>query len=213
MASGSNFNYSTDGNSKTYLALGDSYTIGQSVPVTDRFPVQTKNWLQAAGIKMAEPEIIATTGWTSDNLKNAIAVQNPHGPYNVVSVLIGVNDQYQFHDTTGYRERFTGLLNTSIALAGNLRGHVFVLSIPDYSVTPFAANSDTAMIRIQIDQFNTINKSVTNQYGCNYLDITASTREAKNDATLLASDGLHPSGKEYQKWAARLGPMMVSALR
>jgi lysophospholipase L1-like esterase len=198
---------------KNYLALGDSYTIGQSVPVTDRFPVQTKNWLTDQGIIISDPQIIATTGWTTDNLKAAIAAQNPQGPYDVVSLLIGVNDQYQRHDTIGYRERFYQLLTTVIQLAGSRRDHVFVLSIPDYSVTPFAQYSDTAFIRRQIDQFNVINKEVTLQNHCGYLDITPSTREAKNDPSLLAGDGLHPSGKEYRKWSERLGPMMKAVLQ
>jgi lysophospholipase L1-like esterase len=131
----------------------------------------------------------------------------------VVSLLIGVNDQYQTHDTSGYRQRFLNLLNTSIQLAGNHRDHVFVLSIPDYSVTPFAQFSDTAFIRLQIDQFNAINKEVTLQNNCKYLDITPSTRQAKYDASLLATDGLHPSGKEYYKWSELLGPMMKAVLQ
>jgi lysophospholipase L1-like esterase len=198
---------------KKYLALGDSYTIGQSVPESDRFPVQTKKWLVDSSINMLAPEIIAATGWPTTSLQNAIASQNPQGPYDVVSLLIGVNDQYQTHDTIGYRGRFLQLLNTSIQLAANRNDHVFVLSIPDYSVTPFAQFSDTALIRRQIDQFNVINKQVTLQRNCNYLDITPSTREAKNDPTLLAGDGLHPSGKEYKKWAERLAPMMKVVLQ
>lgn len=198
---------------KTYLALGDSYTIGQSVPASDRFPVQTAQWLSSAGIIMSNSQIIATTGWTTTNLADAIAAMHTSGPYSVVSLLIGVNDQYQMHDTIGYRARFTSLLNTSVSLAGNQRDHVFVVSIPDYSITPFAAGSDTATIHRQIDQFNLINKQVTAQSQCNYLDITPSTREALNDPSLLAADGLHPSGKEYKKWADRLGPMMLDKLR
>jgi lysophospholipase L1-like esterase len=198
---------------KKFLALGDSYTIGQSVAEADRFPVQTKKWLVDSGINILAPEIIAATGWPTTSLQNAIASQNPQGPYDVVSLLIGVNDQYQMHDTTGYRGRFLQLLNTSIQLAGNRNDHVFVLSIPDYSVTPFAQFSDTAFIRQQIDQFNSINKQVTAQRNCYYLDITPSTREAKNDPSLLAGDGLHPSGKEYKKWADRLGPMMKVVLQ
>lgn len=198
---------------KNYLALGDSYTIGQSVSETERFPVQTKKWLADNGINLAAPQIIAATGWSTTVLQNAIALQNVAGPFDVVSLLIGVNDQYQFQDTTGYRNRFTGLLNTAIQLTGNRRNHVFVLSVPDYSVTPFAQYSDTAFIRQQIDQFNVINKEVTLQNSCSYLDITPSTREAKNDPSLIAIDGLHPSGKEYKKWAERLGPLMKTVLQ
>lgn len=198
---------------KTFLALGDSYTIGQSVTTTERFPAQTTALLRSAGINITDPKYIAATGWTTDILASAINNQQPLGTFSVVSLLIGVNDQYQRHDTTGYRQRFRDLLNTSILLAGNKRNHVFVLSIPDYGVTPFGGSSDTGFINRQIDQFNNINREETMQASCQYIDITASTREALSDPTLIASDGLHPSGKEYSKWANRLAPMMSSVLR
>jgi lysophospholipase L1-like esterase len=200
------------GTAKTWLALGDSYTIGQGVEAADRFPTQTVNILRQAGINMNIPDYIATTGWTSGVLTNQVQSQNP-GQYDVVSLLIGVNDQYQTHDTTGYRQRFTGLLQKAIQLARGKKENVFVLSIPDYSVTPFAAFSDTARIRQEIDWFNAINRHVTQQFQCPYLDITPSTREALYDRTLLASDGLHPSKIEYRKWAVRLGPMVEAAVR
>lgn len=196
------------------LSLGDSYTIGQSVSSTATFPAQTANWLNAyTSLVCGQPQIIATTGWTTTNLQNAIATQNPQGPYDIVTLLIGVNDQYQRQDTGSYRFRFTQLLIKSISLANGLPKHVFVLSIPDYSVTPFAASSDTARIRREIDFFNSINKDVSTVYGVNYLDITPSTRMAKNDPSLLAPDGLHPSGVEYKKWAERLGPQIKEALQ
>lgn len=198
---------------KTYLALGDSYTIGQSVTQADRFPAQTTALLKSSGIRMADPKYIATSGWRTDDLYAAIMNQQPTGSFDVVSLLIGVNDQYQRRDTTGYRDRFRQLLLRSISLAGNKRNHVFVLSIPDYSVTPFAANADTAFIRMQIDQFNQINRQVTLIESCQYLYITPSTREAASDLSLIAPDGLHPSGKEYGKWAGWLAPMMRSVLR
>ncbi len=201
------------GSSKTYLALGDSYTIGASVEASQRFPVQTREWLVANGIKMNAPEIIATSGWTTLNLESAINFQNPVGPYDVVSLLIGVNDQYQGHNSNGYRDRFTSLLRKAIQLTGDKPSHVFVLSIPDYSVTPFAMYRDVATIRKEIDEFNVINKEVTLQYNCVYLDITPSTREASSDPSLVAGDGLHPSGKEYKKWAERLGPLMKVVLQ
>ena len=197
---------------KKWLALGDSYTIGQGVTAAERFPAQTANILQQSGINMATPAYIATTGWTTTDLSNAIQTQNP-GTYDVVSLLIGVNDQYQNHDTTGYRQRFTNLLEKAIQLANGKRNHVFVLSIPDYSVTPFAGGSDTARIRKELDGFNAINKSVTDAYNCPYLDITTLTREALTDRSLLAADGLHPSGKEYKLWADRLAPMMMPVLK
>ncbi len=197
---------------KTYLALGDSYTIGQSVAEAARFPNQTAAWLKTNGINLTVTDIIATTGWTTNSLQSALNVQNPVN-HDVVSLLIGVNDQYQTHDTTGYRQRFTLLLERSVQLAKGKKENVFVLSIPDYSVTPFAAGYDTARIRLEIDWFNAINKEVTALYNCAYLDITASTREARYDPSLIATDGLHPSGSEYKKWADRLGPLMLPVLK
>ncbi|HYK46990.1 MAG TPA: GDSL-type esterase/lipase family protein, partial [Parafilimonas sp.] len=119
-------------------------------------------------------------------------------------LLIGVNDQYQHLDTAGYRERFTECLEAAIRFAGNNRHHVFVLSIPDYSVTPFAADSDTAQIAKEIDEFNAINKAITFSYNVSYIDITPLTRDADDDRSLIANDGLHPSEKEYARWATLL---------
>lgn len=200
------------GPKKTWLALGDSYTIGQSVAAADRFAAQTANLLKLSGINIGEPDYIATTGWTTNNLSTAIATQNPAN-HDVVSLLIGVNDQYQTHDTSGYRQRFASLLDKAIQLANGKTDHVFVLSIPDYSVTPFAAGSDTAQIRKEIDWFNAINSQVTQSYNVAYLDITPGTRLAKTNPALLASDGLHPSGLEYKNWANRLAPMMLPVLK
>ena len=202
-----------DDSSKSFLALGDSYTIGQSVSDPERFPAQTVSFLRSYGIIIKDPQYIATTGWTTGNLATAIQSQNPVGPYSVVTLLIGVNDEYQTHDTTGYRQRFRSLLLKSVELAGNSRNHVFVLSIPDYSVTPFAMGHDTATIRKEIDWFNDINRQVTAQEQCHYLDITPSTRLALNDPSLIAFDGLHPSGKEYGIWASMLAPMMNPVLK
>lgn len=197
---------------KTYLALGDSYTIGQGVSETERYPVQTQKWLIANGIKMKAPTIIATTGWTTINLADAMKTQLTADNFDIVSLLIGVNDQYQRLGLVGYKERFSSLLKRAIQLAGNKPSHVIVLSIPDYSVTPFARNSDIASIRKDINEFNLANKEITLLNNCVYLDITPSTREAANDPTLVANDGLHPSGKEYKKWTERLGPIMKAVL-
>lgn len=196
----------------TWLALGDSYTIGQSVNPIDRFPTQTATLLLQQGIQVQTPAYIATTGWTTNNLQSNINSSNPN-KHTVVSLLIGVNDQYQFRDTTGYRQRFTQLLAKAIELANGKQQNVFVLSIPDYSVTPFAASFDTAQIRKEIDWFNNINRTVTQQYNCPYLDITPSTREGRTNRSLIAADGLHPSALEYKRWADRLVPLLVQALK
>jgi lysophospholipase L1-like esterase len=197
-----------------YLALGDSYTVGQGVPAGERYPVQTKNWLVENGVPgITDPQIIATSGWTTTALQTAIRNQNPMGPYDVVSLLIGVNDQYREMDTARYRRKFTELLQQSISLANNLPSHVFVLSIPDYSVTPFAMSLNVDKIKRQIDEFNEINKQISLSFHVQYLDITPSTREAKNNPALLCSDGLHPSGLEYKKWAEQLGPLMKAVLQ
>lgn len=203
---------SVSNTAKTWLALGDSYTIGQGVSETERFPAQTVNWLKTNGININTPTYIATTGWTTTNLQNAINVQNPAN-FDIVSLLIGVNDQYQTHDTSGYRQRFTALLLKAIEIAKGKKENVVVLSIPDYSVTPFASLRDTAIIRQEIDWFNAINKSVTTAINCPYLDITPSTREARYNQSLIAGDGLHPSGLEYLRWADKLGPMLLLLLK
>jgi len=196
-----------------WLALGDSYTIGESVNEDERFPAQTVALLKNDSLLINLPRYIATTGWTTQNLLDAIAMQNPQGPFDVVSLLIGVNDQYQHMDTAGYRLRFTQCLLNAITLAGNKKAHVFVVSIPDYSVTPFAQQSDTIHIRKEIDEFNAINKAITLSFDISYTDITPFTREAKHDASLIASDGLHPSGKEYAKWATLLAPGIAKVLK
>jgi lysophospholipase L1-like esterase len=208
-----NIDTSANAGNFTWLALGDSYTIGQSVNENERFPAQIISLLKNDSIFIKAPQYIATTGWTTLNLLDAIAAQQPKGPFDIVTLLIGVNDQYQHFDTAGYRVHFNQCLLNAIALAGNKKDHVFVLSIPDYSVTPFAQNSDTAQISKEIDEFNAINKTITLSFGISYTDITPLTREMKNDASLIAYDGLHPSGKEYAEWAALLAPEFIKILK
>lgn len=198
---------------RRYLALGDSYTIGQNVFEKDRFPAQTVTLLRQQGIAINDPEYIAVTGWTTNNLKLAINSQKPQGPYDIVTLLIGVNDQYQHLDTAGYRVRFNDLLNKSIELAGNRISRVFVLSIPDYSATPFVSTTEKPRVSKEIDWFNAINKDITLQNKIVYVDITPSTREANNNSALVATDGLHPSGVQYKIWADMLAPLIKKALQ
>ncbi|KAI9432897.1 G-D-S-L family lipolytic protein [Russula earlei] len=199
-----------DTSGKTWLALGDSYTIGQSVDSNQRFPAQAGNLLQSMGISISPIQYIATTGWTTIDLQNAITSRHPQ-THNVVTLLIGVNDQYQGLDTGSYRVHFIQLLQESIQLAGSNNNHVFVLSIPDYGVTPFGGGD--ASISRDIDTFNAINRQVTAQYRCTYIDITGDTRVMGTDHSLIANDGLHPSAKEYAVWAGKLAPLMAIALR
>jgi lysophospholipase L1-like esterase len=196
---------------KTYLALGDSYTIGQSVSEVERFPNQTVSLLRNLGIKINDPQIIATTGWTTKNLIDAINSANLQNNFDVVSLLIGVNNQYQGRSLDEYKTEFTLLLNRAIQLSGNKPMHVFVLSIPDYSVTPFASGSNKPKIAAEIDQFNAANKTISLQFGVNYIDITPISREP--DPSFIANDGLHPSGKQYKRWADFLAPVIKASLQ
>lgn len=196
-----------------YLALGDSYTIGQSVEATERFPYLTALLLRAQHTPLNDPDYIATTGWTTANLLAAINNAGDLGTFDIVSLLIGVNDQYQHLDTAGYRARFTQLLDKAVALAGNRKHHVFVLSIPDYSATPYVDARDKARVHQEIDAFNAINKELTLQQGIAYIDITPLTRQVAADGSLLANDELHYSGKAHQQWAELLAPMIKKELQ
>ncbi len=198
---------------KTYLALGDSYTSGQGVSAAERFPIQTRNWLQSNGVSMIDPQFIAGPSWTTYVLQNQIGNRTVGHFFDAVSLLIGVNDQYIGRDSSEYRIAFTQLLQQAIYFANERPSRVFVLSIPDYSVTPAAATSDTLRIRREIDMYNFINRQVTQLHNAQYIDITPSSREARTDPSLLAPDGLHPSGIEYRKWAELLGPVMKSVLQ
>ena len=184
----------------SYLALGDSYTIGESVAIADRFPVQLASALEEKGVKVADPVIIAKTGWTTANLKKGIADANFAGKtFDLVSLLIGVNNQYQGRNLEEYRSEFKELLEQAIKLANGKKENVFVLSIPDYGYTPFGRSRQPS-ISAEIDQFNAVNKQITESFGVSYFDITAISRDGFSDPSLVATDGLHPSGKMYKQW-------------
>jgi lysophospholipase L1-like esterase len=183
-----------------YLALGDSYTIGQDVQASERYPVQLAAALQQQGIAVAPPTIIATTGWTTADLKKGIERANIQDTtYDMVSLLIGVNNQYQGRSLEEYRREFRELLLTSIAFAGGNKNKVFVLSIPDYGYTPFGASRQES-ISTDIDQFNAANQQITDSLGIRYFDITPISRRGLAEPDLVAGDGLHPSGKMYGLW-------------
>lgn len=199
---------------RSYLALGDSYTIGQSVPVKDRYPLQAANALRNAGYsRLKDPEIIATSGWTTGDLLDALKDKSYMFPYDLVTLLIGVNNQYQQGSIQQYKLQFSSLLQKSIAFAGQRPNRVIVLSIPDYSVTPFAANSDKKKIAHDIDSFNIVNKKIAESYKVNYIDVTEESRKAANDPSLVAYDGLHFSGKEHTIWTSLLVAKMFEVLK
>jgi len=184
------------------------------VLVSDRFPVQTAKYLSAQGLKFDAPEIIAQTGWTTSNLISTLDFAAPlKSSYDIVTLLIGVNNQYQGRSKQEYTDQFLLLLNRAVLYAANNKKRVIVLSIPDYSVTPFASGSNKALIAREIDSFNVINKTITTNAGINYLDITPASRLAANDKTLIATDGLHPSGLQYKLWADGLVPIIKNALK
>ncbi len=189
---------------KTYLALGDSYTIGEQVLLAESFPYQTVELLRNKNIEIVAPEIIAKTGWTTDELHYAISQHTFLKNYDFVSLLIGVNNQYRGRSVKEYEIEFGILLKQAIIFGGNNPTNVFVLSIPDWGVTPFAIEKDVAKIAKEIDEYNTACKKITLQHNCTFIDITTSQRTDANNVDMLASDGLHPSGKEYAKWSAQL---------
>lgn len=198
----------------TYLALGDSYTIGEGVPGQDNFPNQTSKLLSERGIAVSSPAVIAKTGWTSGELQDEINRRKDElATYDIVSLLIGVNNQYRGGSPDVYRHEFEMLLQQAVGFARNKSSHVFVLSIPDWGVTPYAENRDRKRISREIDSFNQINKEISLKWNVNYLEITEGSRAAFGDASLIASDGLHPSAKEYARWAAKLASAIQQQLQ
>ncbi|GAB4498384.1 MAG: SGNH/GDSL hydrolase family protein [Anaerolineales bacterium] len=195
-----------------YLALGDSYTIGESVEEAERFPNQLAALLSNEGL-IVDVTIIARTGWTTDELWQGIQAQTVTPPYDLVSLLIGVNNQYRGYNIDEYREGFAFLLNKAIEYAGGDVKRVIVFSIPDWGVTPFASGRDAAQIASEIDAFNQVNLEETQKAGAHYVDVTPVSRKAATDSTLIAGDGLHPSGKMYAEWAKSALPIALSILK
>ena len=191
---------SDDSSPLTYLALGDSYTIGESVEIDERWPVQLADSLAKTGIKVEDPKIIARTGWTTNELMQAIEDSNVTTTFDMVSLLIGVNNQYRGYEISQYINEFEALLNTSIHFANDDTSHVFVLSIPDYGVTPFGQTRNPDKIAIELDRYNAIADSISGLYGIPFIEITKASRDAIDDPELVASDQLHPSGKMYRQW-------------
>lgn len=195
-----------------YLALGDSYTIGESVEEAERFPNQLASMLEDEGLTVGVT-IIARTGWTTNELWEGIQASTVKPPYDLVSLLIGVNNQYRGYDIKKYREEFIFLLGKAIEYAGGDATRVIVFSIPDWGVTPFAAGRDTTKIATEIDAFNQVNLEESQKAGVDYVDVTPVSRRAVDDKSLIASDGLHPSGSMYAQWAQLALPIALEILK
>jgi len=185
-----------------FLALGDSYTIGEGVAVEGRWPVQLARRLRGDGAAIGDPEIIATTGWTTDELSAAMDKASFAPPYALVTLLIGVNNQYRGRDVANYRNEFSALLSRAIALAGEHAEHVIVVSIPDWGVTGFAREQrrDPHRIGIEIDAFNATAREIAHDRGCAFVDVTGLSRRAGDAHDMLVADRLHPSAMQYATW-------------
>ncbi|MCW6028055.1 SGNH/GDSL hydrolase family protein [Stenotrophomonas sp. SRS1] len=188
-----------------YLALGDSYTIGEGVEPAGRWPMQLAAALRDIGVAVDDPTIIATTGWTTDELEAGIDADAPQGPFECVSLLIGVNDQYRGRSVDEYRPRFTALLQRALAFAGDRAPRVLVLSIPDWGVTPYAVASGRDRVRIgqELDAYNAAAAAICAEHDVAFVDITDLSRQLGGESVMLAEDGLHPSATMYTLWHQR----------
>ena len=197
-----------------YLALGDSYSIGEGVVEAARWPMQLARALREGGIPIADPRIIATTGWSTDELAAAMDAAEPLGEWDVVSILVGVNDQYRGYAVDDYRARFTHLLRRAIALTDTNPRQVFVLSIPDWGVTPFAQASGRALQQIadELDAYNAAAREICIAHDVAFVDITRASREFGAQPTMLADDGLHPSAAMYAEWTRLALPVVRARL-
>lgn len=195
-----------------YLALGDSYTIGEGVDPRDRWPRQLAARVRRHKIPLGDPFVIAKTGWTTDELTTGMDAARPEGPFDLVSLLIGVNDQYRDRSVEKYRPELRSLIARCVALTAGRPWRVIVVSIPDWGVTPFAATRNRATIAMAIDRFNAVNREEAAAVGATYLDITPTSRTAAHNRALIASDGLHPSGAMYDAWARLAEARAIAAL-
>jgi len=197
----------------SYLALGDSYTIGESVPVNENFPAQLSSQLNEQLEKKTRVEIVATTGWRTDDLINAVNSRISKSDYDVVTLLIGVNNQYQNRPFSQYEEEFVVLLEKAIAIANGDKDRVFVISIPDYAYTPFGANADRETISSELNRYNAYANEKAVDKGVRFINITDITRKGLDEPELVAGDGLHPSGEAYSRFVERILPFVRTKLQ
>jgi lysophospholipase L1-like esterase len=192
------------------LALGDSYTIGEGVAPSERWPSRVADRLRARGLEVGQPEVVAVTGWTTDELAAGIEAADLGPPYDAVTLLIGVNNQYRGGDLEIYRREHAGLLRRAVAFAGGDTSRVVAVSFPDWGVTPFAADRDAAQIALEVDAFNGAARATALEAGVAWVDITPTSR---TQGDLVAADRLHPSADAYAAWAERIAPALERALR
>lgn len=197
--------------SLSFLALGDSYTVGEGVETSDTWPFVVARRFRSDGVSLADPAVIATTGWTTDELDAAITEREPDlaPPYGVVTLLVGVNDQYRGSGVEAYRAPFRALLARAVGFAGGDASRVVVVSIPDWGVTPFAEGRDRAQIAAEIDAFNAVARDEARTAGARWADVTPHSRTHPD---LVADDGLHPSAEAYAGWAEVIAPEIQAAL-
>ena len=196
---------------RSFLALGDSYTIGEGVDEAERWPVDLAKRLRSGGLLMDDPRIVARTGWTAGELEVAIAAERITGKWDLVSLLVGVNDQFRGYGVERYATAFAAVLASAGAFA-KLPGRLIVLSIPDWGVTPFSVGRDAGAIAWEIDNFNAVARDMALKAGARFVDVTPTSRLAARDKSLLAPDGLHPSPAMYQMWVDQLLPIATDAL-
>ena len=196
-----------------YLALGDSYTIGEGVADEERWPSLLVGLLGARGIQVGPPHYVAQTAWTTDELSDAIDAAKPTGPFDLVTLLIGVNDQYRARPVSSFEGEFATLVKRSIAFAGKRPARTIVVSIPDWGATPYATGRDRALIGREIAAYNTRAESIARTLGAHWVDVTESSRAMLAEPELAVADGLHPSGEMYRRWAELIAPVAESALR
>jgi lysophospholipase L1-like esterase len=195
-----------------YLALGDSYTIGEGVADDERWPTLLVGLLASRGILVGPPHYVAQTAWTTDELSDAIDSAKPAGRFDLVTLLIGVNDQYRARPVSAFEGEFTALVKRSIAFAGKLPKRAIVLSIPDWGSTPFSNGRDRDLIGREIAAYNSKAESIVRREGAHWVDVTEMSRAMLTDPTLVATDGLHPTGAMYRRWAELILPIAERAL-
>jgi lysophospholipase L1-like esterase len=194
------------------LALGDSYTIGEGVTDPERWPNHLVRLMRGRHIGIDDPHIIARTAWTTDELSDAIDAESPRGPYDLVSLLVGVNDQYRGRPVRSFAAEFEALLRRARGLAGRRSARVIAISIPDWSASPFAEGRDRDLISREITAYNVRARELADAAGARWVDITDASRNMQHDPALIATDGLHPSGEMYRRWAELILPVAVTAL-